>query len=707
MKLAIVECLSLLAAVSLCSGEEIVTSFGGQRVTLEIPAEASFSGITPSDLVGLTRYAAAARPLVIRDLVPDSKIAAYVAAKELLLDGRIAVGVTRGVDPYTVAAEAGLRVMHVRPGYVVLATQTVNRLAALRQLPHLAQNPAVVWSEPVVVRQLRTRDIPTDPRFAEQWFLNNTGQVPGALAGNDLNVTAVWPTITGVGVRVGVVDTGVLLTHEDLSGNIVSGEGHDFIDNDAVAMPGTSFENSHGTVVAGLIAAQRNTVGGVGVAYGATIVPLRLIGGDSTTQDTADALTWQQGAAEEVVISNNSWGPGDDGIDNGAVNENPSTVEAVAIQNATAAGRGNKGTIFVWACGNGAGSADSCDRDGYANSRFVIAVGATNGDGKKARYSEMGSCVLVNAPVGDSAAQKALSSSCDPSNLSQINLYDSAVGTSFSTPMVAGVIALMLEANPALTWRDVRDILAKTAAKNDPGDSQWLTNGAGLHWNLKYGFGRVDAAAAVAAAQDGAWVTLPAEATALSASIAPNLAIPDAGTAATVSLAISGDPLFRCETVEITLDATHPRQGQLAFTLISPRGTAVNFLARANDVAPARVWTMSSVASWGEDPTGTWQVIAHDVVSGSSGTLNAVTVTIHGHVLSLPSTIGTGTATVVSAPIITANGATAIPPSTVEPTPKPSVQKNDDDGGCGLGAGSLGMWLPALLLVGLRRNKRR
>lgn len=704
-------------------GEEIATTFGGHPVTIGWSASAGVAGITSAELLAGARSAADSA-LVGREQPSLVRITALMDGHEAVLNGQIAVGLALGADPQAMATRYGLVLVSVLGRSAVLAAGSGNRLSALRTLPGVTTDPAVTWSEPVVVRTLRPRANPTDPLFTQEWYLDNTGptQVTGAVAGNDLNVKNVWPTFTGAGIRIGVVDTGVLLNQEDLAANIGAGEGWNFVDGNANPSPGVgslNLELYHGTMVAGIIAAARNTKGGVGVAYDASLVPLRLIdGANTTTTDAANALAWHLTAfkgidpTKEVAVSNNSWGPADDGIDHGAAAENPSLIELNAMVLATT-GRGGLGDILVWACGNGGDSDDTCDRDGYADSRYVIAVGAINADGRRSFYSEMGACLFINAPVGDSSAQQVLTTFCDTRTATPpLNDYDVGIGTSFSTPMVCGVIALMLEANPALSWRDVRDVLAKSAAKNDPTDPSWLTNGAGLHWNLKYGFGRVDALAAVNLAL--AYTPLPAEATPLTVSATPDLAIPDAGSAAAIPLVISGNPLFRCEAIELALDASHPRQGELAFTLISPRGTAVTFLARPNDTSAARVWTMSSVATWGEDPSGTWQLVARDVASGNTGSLHAVTLTIHGHLLAISSPVGTASASVVASPIISANGATSIPafvappspPSPPVSAPAPASQSKDigGGGGCGLGAGSLGLLLPALLFLRLRRK---
>jgi hypothetical protein len=155
------------------------------------------------------------------------------------------------------------------------------------------------------------------------------------------------------------------------------------------------------------------------------------------------------------------------------------------------------------------------------------------------------------------------------------------VGTSFAAPMVAGVVALMLQANPTLTARDVRHIIAATATKTDVSDAGWLTNAAGLHWSPKYGFGRIDAQAAVTAAQSATLKPAPANSWSLTSTTAHN--IPDATGGVQYQFKFhrqSGGQDFHAEWVELTVNPTHLKQKDLEYTLTSPSGTKVVFARR-------------------------------------------------------------------------------------------------------------------------------
>src|SRR5690606_22059843 len=201
--------------------------------------------------------------------------------------------------------------------------------------------------------------------------------------------------------------------------------------------------------------------------------------GASTDANEASALSYQR---QVIDIYNNSWGPSD----SGTVLGGPGPLTSEALADSIANGRGGLGSIYVWAGGNGAEYGDNVNADGYANSRYTIAVAASTNYGTRASYSEYGSPLLVNAPShGGSAAITTTAYGSTGCNTS-------FGGTSSAAPLVAGVVALMLEANPSLTWRDVQHILVQTAEKNAPGDSGWFNNGAGLHFNHAFGFGRVD-----------------------------------------------------------------------------------------------------------------------------------------------------------------------------------------------------------------------
>ncbi len=674
----------LVIFTNFAGAEEIRTSLGGQPFVVQVP-----------------------------DLSPDrSFVVRLVGDPDEMLTGAIAIGAS-GSGARDIADAYALQIARSLPSATVLVPQPgTDHYAAVRALPSLVADPRVRWSEPVIHRRHALRLTPTDPKFsAFQWQLR----------ADALNLETVWDRWTGTGIRIAIADSGVKIAHEDLAANCVP--GWDLLGGDQdptpVSLIGSAGDDpSHGTAVAGVAAAAANDKGGIGVAFGADVVPLRLIGASETSAMAADALAWglpghipAGSEARPVDVINNSWGPEDNGIDRGPGTENPSSLELDALDKAVSVGRDGKGTVIVFACGNG-GPVDTCDRDGYASNRAVLAVGSTNFLGRRSDYSERGACLFICAPVGDNTAgastkdlgavvtgYTALASGSGDD-------YARELGTSFSAPMVSGVVALMLQANPELTWRDVRHILAMTARQTDPLDANWITNGAGLHWNLNYGFGEVDAADAVTAAE--MWTNVPPAATPLTASLTGRVEIPDNGAAAPVSLSLSADPAFRAEWVELTVDAEHPYQGDLAFTLTSPRGTTVNFLARPVDNSPARRWTFTSVATWNEWPDGIWTVVAHDVATGDTGALTGLALTVYGYGATTDTAPGTGTA--IGTSTLLAVGGTKTMSGTTNGAGGVGGGGGDSGGGgggCGVGGGvACILTLTGLALARGRRTLR-
>jgi len=199
-------------------------------------------------------------------------------------------------------------------------------------------------------------------------------------------------------------------------------------------------------------------------------------------------------------------------------------------------------------------------------------------------------------------------------------------GTSAATPQAAGVIALMLQANLNLGWRDVRLILAQSARKNDPTDSGWgVTGGSPVyHFNHKYGFGVVDAGAAVTLAST--WTPIVgAQLTYATAVASPNLAIPDnnsAGVSNTIN--VSGSGINNIEFVEIAFSAPdHTYSGDLAITLTSPSDT-VSQLAETHNCANHTCssydgWVFGSVRHLGEAANGDWKLTVIDGAAQNTG----------------------------------------------------------------------------------------
>jgi uncharacterized repeat protein (TIGR01451 family) len=460
--------------------------------------------------------------------------------------------------------------------------------------------------------------IPDDPKFSEQWHLYNTGQ-GGGTPGEDMDVLDAWTRVKGSSEQViAVIDDGVEIAHEDLMQNIIPGLSKDFVQGDDDPTGGT-----HGTAVAGVAAAAGfNGIGVSGVAPMAGLAGLRLFDatGAASDSDAASALAHRH---DVIDLYNNSWGP----VDDGKRLEGPSPAVQNAIAEAIADGRGGKGVIYCWAAGNG-GDQDNSNYDGYANSRYVIAVSASTNNGVRADYSEKGANILVNAPssgggLGVSTTDRSGSLGYDASDYT-----NSFGGTSSTAPAVCGAAALILQANPNLSWRDVRYILAATAEQNDPTDADWSFNGAGLHVNHKYGFGRVNVAAAVEQAQE--WTPMATAQTA-SASVSEGLDIPDNDPLG-VDSSIDFPANLLIESVEVEVNIPHTYWGDLEVVLTSPDGTRSVLFEPHNSGATQgpNPWRVSSTRHLGESAQGVWNLEVKDLVVQDTGSLNSWNLIVHG-----------------------------------------------------------------------------
>lgn len=572
------------------------------------------------------------------------------------LTSQLAVKLLPGQDPTKLAARHGLTVaekVSYSPDTYILEAAEDDPLAALEKANTLYETEYVEFSTPMIARRRFTRALPADPLFSSQWHLRNTGapQQYQAVAGNDVNAAPAWDSgITGDGVNIGVTDDGLQMNHPDLTANIRPGLSIDinYGDNDPTPQPGDTpsgnwnpyLLDNHGTAVAGVAAARANNgIGGVGAAYRAGLAGIRLISDYVTDSKEAQAMLHKMDSpnpADRIHINTNSWGPSDDG----RTLEAPGPLTRAALARGAREGRGGRGIIYVWAGGNGRNNLDNVNFDGYASDQHTIAVGASNSYGRYSYYSDPGASLMVNAPSSDLdgstyygivTTDRTGSLGYTSGDYTTASGSGTFGGTSSAAPLVAGCIALMLEANPNLTWRDVQQILVETSTKNDPSDSGWFTNAAGYHFNHNYGFGRINAAAAVEAART--WVPLMPRLEPVTASRSTAAAIPDnnpVGVSQTVN--VTAPAGFRAEHVEVTVNITHTYRGDLEIFLVSPSGTEARLanIRGGDNGHNFNNWTFLSLPTWGEDPNGTWTLRVADRYATDIGTLNSWTLKVYG-----------------------------------------------------------------------------
>jgi subtilisin-like proprotein convertase family protein len=514
--------------------------------------------------------------------------------------------------------------------------QAADSAAALALTEALRATPGVTEANPDLARQQSKKLLPNDPFFNNQWHLRNTGQSNGTV-GTDIRVTNVWDTYRGSNVYIAIIDDGLQVAHPDLALNCDTNIDYDINYSDNDPSPDIAGDD-HGTSCGGVAAARGNNgIGVSGSAPDAKLVGLRLISALATDSEEASALNWSNSI---IHIKSNSWGPADDG----ATLEGPGTLTTAALSNTCTVGRGGKGSLIYWAGGNGGEvGTDDSNYDGYANSIYSIAISAVCIVGTQSWYSEKGANIVVAAPssgdntlgaeIGittvDRTGADGYNDGATAGEPSDSNYTATFGGTSSATPLAAGVGALMLQANTNLGWRDVQEILIRSATRNHPTDQDWRTNSAGLVFNHKYGGGMISASGAVAMATT--WTNLGAQINLATNQSGLSVAIPD-NSAAGITRSFTVTSGMRVEHAVVTLSATHATRGQLRIELISPGGMtsvvgAVRSADSGNDYAG---WKFMSVRHWGEQIAGTWTVRVADRVAGTSGTLTFAGLTFFG-----------------------------------------------------------------------------
>ncbi|MBM3408003.1 MAG: hypothetical protein FJY25_11830 [Betaproteobacteria bacterium] len=519
-----------------------------------------------------------------------------------------------------------------------------------------------------------------DPLLGAQWHLRPADSSTGEMG---LGATLAWRTSLGKGVRVAVIDGPVETLHGDLAANMPATGSFDYRLNTATAPLPCAPEDAHGTAVAGILAAARgNGLAGAGVAPAATVVAYNAIEAgvraELTRQRIADALT----RSDSHHLYNLSWGSDDDGALHAA-----DTAVIQAIDQGIRRGRGGLGTLYVFASGNGGcltidGRTDPDPRDptrcryrdmtgfdGHLNLPGAITACAVDRTGRLPLWGEEGENLLVCGLSSDSAGGNAITTLA-PGNTTRSNFG----GASAAAPMVSGVIALMLEVNPSLSWRDIRLILAETARENQPLDPSWSSTALDKwppqtvnaqpvrkRFSRRFGFGVVDAEAAVERARTlGASVGTHDTLTTCEFSSTPAIGLPDfvdpdpnrpdgrTWRSDTITVGAVNAPGNACgisqiELVEVIFSATHRYAADLEIELVGPGG--VSRLAdsrfcggtsrrdQSNDqdrCGSYTNWRFLANRHIAESSQGAWTLRVADAVLGETGTWQSWTLRLSG-----------------------------------------------------------------------------
>ncbi|XP_006876811.1 PREDICTED: proprotein convertase subtilisin/kexin type 4 [Chrysochloris asiatica] len=485
----------------------------------------------------------------------------------------------------------------------------------------LKKDPQVRWFEQQTLRRRvkRSLAVPTDPWFPKQWYMNNEVQP-------DLNILQVWGQgLTGQGVVVSILDDGIEKDHPDLWANYDPLASYDFNDYDPDPQPRytPSNENRHGTRCAGEVAALANNgYCGAGVAYNARIGGVRMLDGTITDIIEAQSLSLQP---QHIHIYSASWGPEDDG----RTVDGPGILTREAFQRGVTKGRGGLGTLFVWASGNGGLHYDNCNCDGYTNSIHTLSVGSATQQGRVPWYSE--ACASTLTTTYSSGVVT------DP-QIVTTDLHhqctDKHTGTSASAPLAAGMIALALEANPFLSWRDMQHLVVRASRPAQLQAEDWRTNGVGRQVSHHYGYGLLDAGLLVDMART--WLpTQPQQKCTISVVHTPITMSSLMHVQKNVT-ACTGLPNYirSLEHVQVRLSLSYSRRGDLEIRLTSPMGTHSTLVAvRPFDISGQGYnnWIFMSTHFWDEDPQGEWTLILENKgYYFNTGTLYRYTLLLYG-----------------------------------------------------------------------------
>ncbi|MFF3349149.1 S8 family serine peptidase [Streptomyces sp. NPDC002779] len=455
---------------------------------------------------------------------------------------------------------------------------------------------------------------PNDTEYAKQWDLFET------TAG--MNVPGAWDVSTGTGVTVAVIDTGYV-AHSDLAANIVG--GYDFIADATVANDGggrdsnpadpgdwtaagecqsgdPAYDSSwHGTHVAGTIAAATDNGKGVaGIAYGAKVSPLRVLGKcGGYDSDIIDAITWASGGTVSGVPANTNVAK----VINMSLGGGGACT--TATQNAINAAV-NRGTTVVVAAGNSNANAANYSPASCSN---VISVAAADRQGNRSYYSNYGTVVDIAAPGGETnsvTTNGILSTLNAGAQGPGAESYEYYQGTSMAAPHIAGLAALLKSKNSALTPAQIESAI-KTNARALPGT---CSGGCGA--------GLADAARTVQAVSGSGGGSTGG--TTFSSTSA--VAVPDNGTIES-PITVSGRTGNAPSALQVGVNITHTYRGDLVLDLVAPDGTSYRLKSASSSDSADNVVATYTVNASSEVANGTWKLRVQDTATQDTGTLNS------------------------------------------------------------------------------------
>jgi len=530
----------------------------------------------------------------------------------------------------------------------------------------LMQRSEVLTAEPNIVVRTQALYRPRDPIYAKQWHLNHNGG-PDLAPNSHVSAEQAWDLTRGIrSVTIAIMDDAVDVSHPDFQGIGKIVAPRDFKENDFLPLPGDPDDN-HGTACAGVATAEENGMGSVGVAPGCALMPIRTTGflDDQTIEEM---FGWAVTKGASVISC--SWGPA-------SVYFPLSLRQRAALTQAATTGRNGKGCVIVFAAGNANRPTNgSVNESGWPNNALsgptswlggftvhpdVITVSASTSLNRKAAYSNWGAEVSVCAPSNNAPPGVGLQETGYVFTPPQIrgalpglgivttdrvgaagyatdNIAIDFGGTSSACPLVAGVAALVLSANPDLTAAEVRQLLQQTADKIvDPNPDPQFGFRKGTYeasgrcdW---FGYGKVNAAKAVQAAVQQQAMAAISSSRQIQQQNTTSVAIPDnnpQGLTSTIQIAETGT----VRSIQIAVAIDHTFLGDLQISLISPANQTVLLQSRSlgRSTRLQSTYTLQTTPLLrrflNQPAQGRWQLRVVDAAESDTGTLNSWTLTL-------------------------------------------------------------------------------
>ena len=544
-----------------------------------------------------------------------------------------AVGLEGGIEAAQILAyRYGFQfVSQIMPDYYLFKKRRISKRStkpSSKQATALAKDSKVHWLEQQVVKKRVKRGFNMldfrDPKWPRMWYLKRG-------KGQDMNIIPVWKQgYTGKGVVVTILDDGIEKDHPDIRNNYDPEASYDVNDQDMDPQPRyeSTDENRHGTRCAGEVAAEaNNNICSIGVAYEASIGGVRMLDGDVTDAVEAQSLSLKP---QHISIYSASWGPDDEEL----TVDGPGPLAREAFKKGITHGRNGKGSIYVWASGNGGRSGDSCNCDGYTNSIYTLSISSATEHGKVPWYSEACSSTLATTYSSGEHGEKMIVTT----DLRR-GCTETHTGTSASAPLAAGICALVLQSNPSLTWRDMQYLVVKTSKPSNLDANDWVTNGVGRKVSHHFGYGLLDVSAMVDLARN--WTSVPPQrqcqishsnigrGRAIHGRL--ELVIPSDGCRGT------NNRISTLEHVQAIITLNTSNRGEVQIFLTSPSNTKSTLLAKRipdKSTEGFSNWAFMTTHSWSEQPQGLWRLEIYN--GASSATLQNWTLVMFGTGLNQP-----------------------------------------------------------------------